>query len=192
MPTKQNQINMGGMDLIVNRLITGKTSRAAGEITIPSTLDAGAMVSKRNVVNVTTDAAYTIDALESGTLFLLNKADGITFTLPTLSAANVGLWYEFQINTTITSGAAKWSTGAQGTDWFNGSLITADPDGSPAEATFVVTGNGSSHDNISMNGSTTGGVVGTCFRVLATSATTWTVFGVMAATGDTATPFATS
>ena len=190
MPSKVNQVNMAGLDLIVNRLITGKTKRADGEFTVSSDLDAGSVVGKRNVINIT-DATRTLDALESGSLVILNKADGITITLPTLSAANVGVWYDFVVNTSITSSAAKWSTGAQGVDWFIGGLVTADADGT-TESGFIVAGNGSSHDNISMNGTTTGGLIGTQMRLTAISTTLWQVQGIMAASGDTATPFATS
>ena len=191
MATKTKTFNLAGVDIICNRILTGKTKPSQGETPFTSAVDDGHIASKRNIIDVTA-ATRTMTAEESGSLVIFNKADGIVITLPALSAANIGLWYEFQINTSITSNAAKWSTGTQGTDFFIGSLITADPDGAPAEATFVVSGNGSTHDNISMNGTTTGGLIGTKVKVTAISATLWQVDGIMAASGDTATPFATS
>lgn len=191
MTTKTKQVNMAGLDIICNRIITGQTKPSQGEVAVQSSLTAGHIAGRRNVIALTA-AARTLTLPESGSLVTLNKADGMTITLPVLSAAMLGTWYEFQALGSVTSVGYKWATGTQGTDFFNGSLVTADPDGSPAEATFIVTGNGTTHDNILMNGTTTGGLIGTCFRIVATSVTTWTVFGVMAASGDTATPFATS
>jgi hypothetical protein len=190
MASKGKTVNMAGLDLVVNRIITGKTKAGKGNIKLSDDVVGGSVVGRRNVVDITA-AARTITEDESGTLFVCNKADGITFTLPALSASMVGVHYDFVVNTSITSSALKWSTGTQGTDWFIGGLVTADADGT-VESGFIVAGNGSSHDNISMNGTTTGGLIGTQVRLTAISSTLWQVEGIMAASGDTATPFATS
>ena len=46
-----------------------------------------------------TDSTKTVTAAESGTIFSLNRAGGITVTLPTAAA---GLTYEFHVGTTFT------------------------------------------------------------------------------------------
>jgi hypothetical protein len=46
-----------------------------------------------------TDSTKTVTAAESGTIFTLNRAAGITVTLP---AATAGLTYEFHVGTTFT------------------------------------------------------------------------------------------
>ena len=46
-----------------------------------------------------TDSTKTVTAAESGTIFTLNRAAGITVTLP---AAAAGLTYEFHVGTTFT------------------------------------------------------------------------------------------
>ena len=53
----------------------------------------------KQVVTSITDSTKTVTAAESGTIFTLNRAGGITVTLPTAAA---GLMYEFHIGTTFT------------------------------------------------------------------------------------------
>jgi len=191
MPTKQNQVNMGGLTIICDRLITGKNSRAKGEYTVSSSLASGFISDKINVINHTSGATRTLTAEESGSLVVANKADGVIFTLPVLSSDNVGIYYDFEVDTTITSNAFKISTGTQGTEFFNGTLVVMDSDGTVTSGA-VFAGNGTTHDNISMNGSTTGGVMGTRLRVTATSTTTWKVSGYYVGAGSVVTPFATT
>jgi len=146
----------------------------------------GTSLPKVPVVNVTTDATYTITEAQCGTTFLMNKADGIVFTLP---AASVGLWYEFQANTTVTSNSYKLSTATQGTEFFVGTLPLVV--GGTADVEYFA-GNGSTHDNITFAGTTKGGLAGTRVRVECISSTLWSVSGFVAASGTAETPFATS
>lgn len=185
---RERTVDWGGLDLIVRSITTGLTK--ANPYNLDDEPAVGEVSGRSNIVSVTT-AARTVTAQESGTKFLLNKADGITFTLPSATAANVGLWYDFQIMTVITSSAAKWSTGVQGTDFFNGSFVGMDEDGTVTSG-VVFTGDGATHDNISMNGTTTGGRLGTQFRLTCTAANRWTVSGMMGGNGAIATPFATT
>lgn len=187
MADKGKTINWAGNDLVVNRIITGATKVGAGEIKVSDAITSGHIAGRKNVVDVTTAATYTITAAESGTLFLMNKASGIVFTLP---APAVGLYYDFQVNTSVTSNAYKWSTATQGTDFFNGQVLTIDTD--TAASPVAHAGNGTTHDNISMNGTTTGGLIGTRLRIECVSSTLWTVSGPNMASGIVATPFATS
>ena len=53
---------------------------------------------KRNVVDITS-ATYTVSPEQSGTIFTLNLAAGITITLP---PAEAGLEYQFHVGTTFT------------------------------------------------------------------------------------------
>jgi hypothetical protein len=190
MASKGKSVNMGGLDLYVNRIITGVAKASKGNLAVADTIDAGHIASRRNTVSITTDATKTLTIDESGSLFLLNKADGIVITLPALSAANVGLWYEFQVNTSVTSNAYKISTGTQGTDFFAGQVLTVDTD--TAASPVAHAGNGSTHDNMSMAGTTTGGLIGTKIRVTAISSTLWHVEGINMASGAVASLFATS
>lgn len=131
-------------------------------------------------------ATRTLLASESGALVLLDKADGIVLTLP---AASVGLTFELQVLTTLTSNAYKIITSA-GTIFLTGGYISCDTDTTNAVAIF--TGNGSTHVSISSNGSTTGGLIGTRLKLTCISATLWLVEGIMMGSGSVATAFATS
>lgn len=186
MATKAKQIDMGGMTIVCDRIVTGITRPKAG-FTVSDSMASGAINDRINVVNITADATKTLTAEQSGSLILLNKADGIVITLPTLSSARVGMYFDFQVNTSVTSNAYKWSTGTQGTEFFNGQVLTNDTD--TAASLVAHAGNGSTHDNISMNGTTTGGLIGTRIRLECVSSTLWTVSGINMASGAVATPF---
>lgn len=131
-------------------------------------------------------ATRTLNANESGSVCLFDRAAGIVYTLPT---AQVGTYFDFVITTTITSNSAKVITAA-GTELLIGSLTSVDTDSSNALVGF--TGNGSTHVAITQNGTTTGGIAGTKFRVTCVSATRWVVEGNILGSGTVATPFATS
>ena len=187
MASKTKTVNMGGLDLVVNRIRMGVKNRSEGDVAIADTVAEGVLAGRRQITSITADDTKTLTANDSGTLFLLNKATGIVFTLP---APEVGLWFEFQVNTSVTSNAYKWSTATQGTDFFNGNIFINDSD--TAASLLACVGNGSTHDNISMNGTTTGGLAGTRIRIECISSTVWTCSGINQGSGAVATPFATT
>ena len=131
-------------------------------------------------------ATRSINATESGSLFLFDHAAGIVYTLPT---AVPGAFFDFAITTTITSNAAKVITAA-GTELLIGGYTNVDTDTSNAVAAF--TANGSTHVSVSMNGTTTGGILGTKLRFTCLSSTRWMVEGIVQGSGTVATAFATS
>lgn len=132
-------------------------------------------------------ATRTLVASESGSLVKFDRAAGIVYTLPTAPVA--GTYFDFVVETTITSNAAKVITGA-GTELLIGGYTNVDTDTSNAVAAF--TGNGSTHVAVSMNGTTTGGIKGTKLRFTCLSATAWMVEGTVHGSGTVATAFATS
>jgi hypothetical protein len=131
-------------------------------------------------------ATRSLNANESGSIVTFDRAAGIVYTLP---IAKVGTYFDFVITTTITSNSAKVITGA-GTELLIGSFTSVDTDSSNALIGFV--GNGSTHIAITQNGTTTGGVLGTKFRVTCLSTTRWIVEGNILGSGVVATPFAAS
>ena len=131
-------------------------------------------------------ATRTLSVDETGSTCLFDRAAGIVYTLP---LAVPGLVYDFVITTTITSNAAKVITGA-GTELLIGGYMNVDTDTSNAVAAF--TGNGSTHVAVSMNGTTTGGILGTKLRFTCLSSTRWMVEGIVQGSGVVATAFATS
>ncbi len=131
-------------------------------------------------------ATRTLNANESGSTCLFDRAAGIVYTLPT---AQPGTFFDFIVTTSVTSNAAKVITGA-GTELLIGGYTNVDTDTSNAVAVFD--GNGSSHVAVSMNGTTTGGLQGTKLRFTCLSATRWAVEGIVRGSGTVATAFATS
>lgn len=144
-------------------------------------------VTIRNKVISGLGATYTLDANDSGSTILLDRAAGIVITLP---APATGRKYRFVVTTTVTSNAYKLSTATQGTDFFRGPLLSDDTDSSDAIVGFPC--NGTTHDNISMAGSTTGGLVGTYINIEAVSSTVWQAEGIINGTGAVATSCSTS
>jgi len=145
--------------------------------------------SRRPVVSGS-GATYTLKADQSGATVVFDRAAGIVFTLP---APIVGLYYDFVITTTITGGAAEVITNT-GTVFMQGTVSMAleatTPGANPGPKFF--SGNGTAHVKISQNGSTTGGIKGTAFRLTCTGATdnAWTASGIVLGSGTIATPFA--
>ena len=74
------------------------------------------------VVSIT-DATYTPTSAQSGTIFSLNRAGGITVTLPTAAA---GLTYEFHVGTTFTGTCII--QGASSDDTMQGAILSLDKD----------------------------------------------------------------
>ena len=146
----------------------------------------GALEFSRHVISGE-GATRTLSETESGSTCLFDRAAGIVYTLPT--APTPGTFFEFIITTTITSNAAKVITGA-GTELLIGGYMNVDTDTSNAVAAF--TGNGSTHVSVSMNGTTTGGILGTKLRFTCLSSTRWMVEGIVQGSGVVATAFATS
>lgn len=133
-------------------------------------------------------ATRTLVAKEAGSLFLFDVASGVTYTLPPITASNVGMWFEFAVTTTITSGAAKIITDSA-TTFLLGAITTVNNAATTAE-NFAA--NGSTIRALSSNGTTTGGILGDRYRVQALSTTVWFISGVLSNSGTAATPFAVS
>jgi hypothetical protein len=128
-------------------------------------------------------ATVTLADWQSGATVLFDRAAGIVFTLP---APVVGLYYDFIVTVTRTSNAHTINTNA-GTVFILGTLLMARvSDGS----SLNVYGDGTAHVSIASNGTTTGGVLGSQFRLTCVSDTVWEVSGIMKTVGAQSTPFA--
>lgn len=125
----------------------------------------------------------TVTAARSGATFLFDTAAGITYTLP---APVVGMNYEFVVTTSVTSSNHKIITSA-GTVLLQGVIVGATTTASMFESVI-----GSSNISVTMNGTTTGGLVGSNIQFRCLSATLWQVSGQNFGSGSPATPFANS
>lgn len=139
---------------------------------------------RRPVVEITS-ATYTASEIQSGTLFLFNKVNGITLTLPL--APNPGTFFDVMIETTLTSSVYKIITGV-GTELLVGQITGSDTDTGNATIAWPALV-GSSYIAVSMDATTTGGIKGDTFRFTKIDATTWLCNGHVNNNGIVATPF---
>ena len=132
-------------------------------------------------------ATRTLKAKESGSLCLLDKADGMTWTLPTPVE---GMQFEFFTTVSVSGGTIKIITATPASEFLLGEILsyttaTASPAGFAANGTNIV--------SVAMQtGGTYGGLIGTRLIFTALSTTQWAVNGSIVGSGTIVTPFATS
>jgi acetolactate synthase regulatory subunit len=115
------------------------------------------------------------------TVLRLNRAGGFVTTLP--AATGSGDIYKFYVQTTVT---ADMTIAALTTDIIQGAIIV----GTAATAgTMAAT---ATSDKLTMNGSTTGGLLGSYVEFTDVVSGTWVVRGALVSTGAAATPFSAS
>jgi hypothetical protein len=137
-------------------------------------------------------ATVTLTTSQSGSVVLMDRATGITFTLPVATSSTIGMYFDFVVTTSVTSNGYKVITGAA-TEFLLGGYTSVDTDSTNAVAVF--TGNGSSHISVNMTSASTnatGGLQGTKLRFTCLSTTRWMVEGIVMCAGTPATAFATS
>lgn len=138
-----------------------------------------------NFGTVTLDAAtatITNDA-HAGKKIILNRAAGIVVTLP--AATGSGAAFEFYVQTSVTSNAYDIRC-PSGSEFFGHATIHQD-----GGATLVSFDAADNDTEISMNGSTTGGLRGARIKVVDLYTGHWHAEVYSAATGTEATPFTT-
>ena len=136
-------------------------------------------------------ATVTLLASQSGQTVLMDRAAGIVFTLPAPGSgsgaiAGIGMKFRFLVTVSVTSNAYTIVTNA-GWVYLAGSIQQV-IDASDVTVSGHVA-DGSSDTTLSMDGSTTGGLIGTVIEVECVSATMWMVSGTLVSSGALATPF---
>lgn len=157
-----------------------------------------------NVVAITSNTTLTV-ADHAGKIINVGGtlASDLTITLPAISTAanasssgpgndpntlnNQGAVFYIVVSSTIATSSLK--IGTNGTDKYIGYASTIDTDTSGATAGFVPA---AANDFINLNGSTTGGVVGSVVKITSLTTNKYLVEAVLACTGAPATPFADS
>lgn len=129
---------------------------------------------------------------DSGTIQLCDKAAGIDFTLPAITADNVGMEFEFKIVVEPTSNSYRWTAGAA--DLLLGAIVIHDKDqveGSTEALMQINRPDGSDDLICTITGSddTQGSLVGGEVTFTAISATRWWVSGRLVGDGNLATNF---
>ncbi len=148
-----------------------------------------------STVALTANTSLTVNA-HAGRILLTQDADGI-FTLPSIvatadsaiagpgsdlnNANNIGATFTFYVDTTATDVQIV----TDGTDKFTGAAMVAVNDG--AKKAFFP---GASNDVLTMNGSTSGGIIGSIVSVTAIEAANYLVHSSMLlGSGTIVTPF---
>lgn len=132
-------------------------------------------------ISITADTTL-VRAIHAGNLINFNVAAGAVVTLP--ASAGTGDIYRFFVKTTITSNNAKIQV-ANATDVIQGSVEIAAAGG----VAGVTAGTTTTSDTISMNGTTTGGIVGSYVELTDAVTGFWQLSGGLIASGTVATPF---
>lgn len=125
-------------------------------------------------------ASLTLDDKHLGAVVRLEAAAGLTVTLP--ASTGKGKKFMIEVGTTVTSNDYIIQV-ANATDVMEGAV------GVTTDAAGVVIPTASTSDTITMNGSTTGGLAGSCIVLVDVAAGKWAVSGALVSTGTEATPF---
>ena len=135
---------------------------------------------KPNFAVYTVTASTTLDPFFAGATVALNAAAGLTITLP--AATGSGASYEIVARTTVTSNSYIIKV-ANSSDVMMGVLAVA------SDIAGVTCPTTSTSDTITMNGTTTGGILGSRVMLQDVAANKWAVSGALVASGVEATPF---
>jgi hypothetical protein len=136
---------------------------------------------KPNLGVITLTASTTVNAdAYAGKTVALSAAAGLTVTLP--ASTGSGASFEFVVAATVTSNSYIIRV-ANASDVMMGVLgVASDISGVTCPTT-------STSDTITMNGTTTGGVLGSRVVVIDVAANKWAVSGALVSSGTEATPF---
>lgn len=138
------------------------------------------LIKRRPIILGSSTVALT--AAMSGALVVSDGAS-LAFTLPALSAAEKGIFFDFLVTTTVTAVTVT----AQAGDLLTGGVSIMSTGAGVENDAFSADG---TDDLIfTMNGTTKGGIIGSAFSFTAVSATAWGVSGNLIGSGTTVTPF---
>jgi hypothetical protein len=147
----------------------------------PVTSTAGFISGSDSLVSVTANATMT-SAANAGRTMVLDIASGATVTLP--AASGTGNIYKFFVATTVTSNDYIIQV-ANSSDTMSGMAIVAN-DGGDTASIFETAAD---TDTITMDGTTTGGILGAQVEIQDVASNKFSVAVRTAATGTEATPF---
>ena len=142
---------------------------------------------KLDVVVAGDNSQYTLSKDECCRTFASHHANGMDITLPAVSSDDAGLWIKIEVAVTVTSSDLVSVTAASG-DLLEGSVyITKATDAVANQTEFAAD---ESYDLVfSMNGGTTGGLIGSWAKFTVNDNGYWTVEGQINGSGSLATPF---
>tara|TARA_Y100000114_G_scaffold149624_1_gene164018 strand:- start:6 stop:488 length:483 start_codon:yes stop_codon:yes gene_type:complete len=147
----------------------------------PVTATNGFITGSGSLVSVTADVTLT-SASHAGRTMVFDIASGATVTLP--AASGTGNVYKFFVKTTVTSNSYKIQV-ANANDTMAGLAIVSNDESATADI-FATT---ATSDTITLNGTTTGGILGGQVEIQDVASNVFSVVTKGAATGSEATPF---
>lgn len=171
--------------LVTGAATLSSTLGVTGATTLSSTVAAtGGVMNWRPDVESVTGATRDLEITDSGTILICNRAAGIAFTLPAATASTVGVWYKFIVDTTFTGNG---TITAEAGDLLTGTVTMVDTDTTFTHS--LASPDGTDDLIITMNGTTTGGLVPSWLEVYCVSATNWVVHGELFHSGNVGAPF---
>lgn len=182
--TNEN-VQIGGLNNTAKNPTFIFNSSGAFSVTASSIILNGPISGNTTQVTNYTSGPQTLTPSQGGSLIGFNAAAGFTINLP---APAVGLGFEFYVLTSVTSSNLKVLTDAAST-FIIGGVAMGEAAGT---TTLEAIANGTTIRSITMNGTTTGGLIGTAFNLTCVTSTQWLIEGIVAGSGTLATPFATS
>ncbi len=147
----------------------------------PVTSTGGFISGSDSLVSIAADATMTA-ASNAGRTMNLNIASGATVTLP--AASGSGNTYRFFVQTTIASNNYKIQV-ASADDTMSGVAVVAND----SDATASIFETAADSDTITLNGTTTGGILGGQVEIQDVASGKFRVLINQSATGTEATPF---
>jgi hypothetical protein len=136
------------------------------------------------VVSLTATTAI-VRATHANLTLALNASGGFTSTLP--ASTGSGDIYHFVVGTVSTTG---YVVTAAGSDVFKGTLQIVVPGSTYATAGAGESFTSTTNQNITLNGTTKGGVnIGDWFEIQDIAASVWSATGMLSGSGTLATPF---
>jgi hypothetical protein len=142
-----------------------------------------AILENKSEIITADDETLALAAEDSGKTVVLDRAAGVAVTLP---IADPGLRFKFFVKTSAATGSYVITAGKT-SDLYIGSVTMVDTDTSDTHTDQVP--DVSDDDALTLNGSTTGGLIGSWLELECYTLNRWFVRGVSRHTGNVATPF---